>query len=616
MSLSPPYRTAPVPPSPAPLASFPAERASHAPRADVVAVALLALLLAVVVALTWRRWGVPELDAGAELTTADLVAHGATPYADVRYFYGPLGLYGLAATFRAFGTGLGTAYAFGLAQTVAILAVFYALARHWLRPLCAALATAMLLAIGFSGTAFDFVLPHTNSATVGLLALLGMLLALSRDRPGWAGVAAGLVGLTRPEYVAVAIAIGAAYLVGLARERRGGVRAAAVRLGVPGVLIPAAVLGALAVRVGAARLFTENLWPVDFLRVAGFATQERWMPLTLDSVLGLVVRAGVYGGLLAGAVATALALRERPRLRALWPLVATVAGLAAVDVAARATGVLAAQRAAVEAECRGLLIGMSWLPALGFAVGIWMAVAFVRGRPSPLGRAWPADLALVAAATALGVRAYNAFTPEGSYATYYAAPLVLLAAILHERIGDRWPSVRPVAVGTLALVAAALLAHAQIGLYADRSASVDTARGSFHTSPASAAALGPTLRRLAAQTRPGERILAVPANGGLYFLADRRPALYELMLLPGLLDTRADEEHALSVLRRERVRTVVLAARDFRVWGWPRFGRDYNRTLGAGLGARTVATTTFGRLDAPAAGTYPSRGFQVLELGP
>ena len=40
------------------------------------------------------------------------------------------------------------------------------------RRLAAGLATAVLMAIGFSGTAFNFILPHTNSATFGLLGLL------------------------------------------------------------------------------------------------------------------------------------------------------------------------------------------------------------------------------------------------------------------------------------------------------------------------------------------------------------------------------------------------------------------------------------------------------------
>ena len=60
---------------------------------------------------------------------------------------------------------------------------------------------------------------------------------------------------------------------------------------------------------------------------------------------------------------------------------------------------------------------------------------FVRGERPPLSRSWACDLALIAAAAALGLRAYDAFTTEASYAPYYAPPLVLLLALLHQRIG-------------------------------------------------------------------------------------------------------------------------------------------------------------------------------------
>jgi len=40
---------------------------------DTSVIAGLAVCFAALTALTWRRWGVPEIDAGAELTTADLV---------------------------------------------------------------------------------------------------------------------------------------------------------------------------------------------------------------------------------------------------------------------------------------------------------------------------------------------------------------------------------------------------------------------------------------------------------------------------------------------------------------------------------------------------------------
>ena len=72
-------------------------------------------------------------------------------------------------------------------QTAAILGTLYALARRWLEPVVAGLASAIVLAIAFNGTERDFVLPHTNSATFGLLCVLGQLLAFSRGGPSRAG---------------------------------------------------------------------------------------------------------------------------------------------------------------------------------------------------------------------------------------------------------------------------------------------------------------------------------------------------------------------------------------------------------------------------------------------
>ena len=88
----------------------------------------------------------------------------------------------LAGAFAVFGTSFTTAFAFGLAQAAAILGAFYALSRRLLSVVPPFLATAIVAAIGFSGTAFNFVLPHTNSATFGILFLLLTLLALSRER--------------------------------------------------------------------------------------------------------------------------------------------------------------------------------------------------------------------------------------------------------------------------------------------------------------------------------------------------------------------------------------------------------------------------------------------------
>src|SRR5262249_53418742 len=154
---------------------------------------------------------------------------------------------------------------------------------------------------------------------------------------------------------------------------------------------------------------------------------------------------------------------------AIAPLALTAIALAALDGAARAFSGLDGQRAAIETECRHLIIGMSWLPFVGFVVGGWSLYLFVRRRAAPLSYSWAVDLALVSAAGALGARAYNAFTAEGSYAPYYAAPLVLLAGIVHQRAGERWPSARIASLCALGSCAAGLAAYALVGLYADDS---------------------------------------------------------------------------------------------------------------------------------------------------
>ncbi len=590
--------------------------ARWSPRERWVIAALLACFAAVT-ALTWRKWGVPELDSGAELTTADLVKHGATLYSDVRYYYGPLGLYSLALSFKVFGTSYTTAYAFGLVQAGAILVTFYALARQWLQPLAAGLATAVLMAIGFSGTAFNFVLPHTNSATFGVLFLLLSLLALTRERLVLAGLAAGLVALTRPEFLAVMVGALGAFVI--ARWRFEGWAAAwraALRLALPAVAIPGVVLGLFAAELGTHVLFAENLWPVKFIHI-GAKTEQSWMPFTASSAAGVLMRGGLYLGLLAALVLSVERWRGRSgarRLLGLWPLAAAALAIAAVDGVLRASGLLADQRSAIEEEVRHLMLGMSWLPALGFLVAAIAAVRLWRRGDSPLARSWPADLALIVAAAGLGLRAYNEFTTYGSYAAYYAAPLVLLLGIMHARLAERRPQARAAALGVLGLVAVGLAAYALGGLYRHYTTPVHTPRGTFVTNAESAPALQAVVERINARTAPGERILAAPLDGGLYFMSDRRPALRELSVLHGLIASPAEERAAIARLRRYHVKLAVIGARDFADWGTPTFGSSYNKQIGDYLRSSQLSTETVGTLAAPVEGTNPSHGFEIFRL--
>jgi len=592
-------------------------RSRRLARADALALAALALGFLLFIVLTWKKWGNPALDAGAELTTAERVADGALPYRDVRYFYGPLGLYGLAGSFDLFGASLTTAFSFGIALSAAIVGSFYALARQWLRPTVAAVCAAMTMAIGFSGTAFNFVLPHSNSATVGLLCLILALLALCRERPWLAGIAIGAAGLTRPEFFGVAAVAAAVWLLaGLTQRPRRAVLADAGRIGLPALAIPLAVLGAFAAAAGSHRLLWENLWPVDFIRVAGFRSQEDWAPLTLASGASTLGRLLVYGGLLAALIAAVLIWRRRRGAGRLWaavPPLAVVLALGLIDAGLRALGLFEGAREAVEGEATDLILGMTWLPALAIVAALVTAVAIWRRDPPPLGRSWPADAALVAVALLLGLRAYDAFNGEASYAPYYAAPLVLLAGILHQRIGARWPQARAAATAALAIAAAGLVIYPLAGLYSDNNTEVRTARGSFVANDASAPALQRTLDLIAARTEPGEPIFALPSDGGIYFMADRPPATYEVMFLPGLIDSSADERRTIARLEREQVKLTVLSSRDFSAFGFRTFGTDYDPLLGKWIDTGSRPIARFGDVDHPVSGSYPSAAFTIYE---
>jgi hypothetical protein len=584
--------------------------------ADALALTGLTLMIAALAAISWRKWGTPEIDAGAELTTAAQALHGHLPYEDVRYFYGPLGVYALTGVFALFGATLSSAYALGLAMTVAISGAFYALARQLLRPLAAALSTAVLIAIGFSGTQFNFVLPNTNSVTFGLLLLLLELLALFRGRPLAAGFAIGLACLTRVEFAAAAVLAAIAWLVGTWREsgRREAGRQLLWMVG-PAAAIPLAVLGTLSARVGANRLLWQNLVPIDFLRAAGFNAYREWTPFDTASVVSSLARGILYVALLAGLVGTTVKLRAAhglDRLRALWPLGAVLLAVIFFAAAWKAAGLFDGARAAVQEETTQLLLGMSWLPILSLSAAAIAAYCFLRRRRAPLFGSWPVDLAVTATAVLLCSRAYDEFTMS-SAAPYYAAPAVLLLGLLHQRVGDRWPAARPAVMAALGAVAAGIALYATVALYPDKGTVVHTAAGSYVGDSRSAQAQQEAIDFVRARTRPGEPILALPADAGMYFLADRPQPLYENMFLPGLLDTAADERAAIARLEREGVRYALVSTRDTSAFETGRFGSGYDRILGAYIRSKPMVAT-FGDPAAAPGGGNPSRGFRVYAL--
>ncbi|MGA8365006.1 MAG: hypothetical protein WB709_10860, partial [Solirubrobacteraceae bacterium] len=401
--------------------------------------------------------------------------------------------------------------------------------------------------------------------------------------------------------------------------RRAALRALGQML-LPAALIAGPILGLFAAQAGLSRLVTQNLFPVSFLHSEA-TYQQSLSPLTFSSLIVTLGRGLVYAALLAGVVGSTLLWRRETersesgagvlaRVRALWPLAAAVGGLLLLDGATRVLGVFPGSRALIQTDSKRLLLGMSWLPALVLAGAIWALVRFVRRQSPPLSDSWPLDLALLACAAVLSLRTYDNFTTD-TFAPYYAAPLLLLAAILHQRIGDRRPAARGASLAVFAVVVLSLMLALHKGITAGQTQLVRSAHGEFATTPAAAPALARTIDFVRVHTRAGEPILSLP-YGGLYFLVDRPPALYNLAFLPGDVPTTHEQRAAIAQLQRERVHYVVLGNARFVAWGKPQIGVDYDLSLLAFLARDYRVVASFGDFGSTLGGPL-SEAYRIYE---
>lgn len=565
---------------------------------DLIALVGLTVLVGALTALTWGTWGDLGRDTGYDLVAGSRVAHGELPYLDFVYYYGPLApaLLGLAGFIG--GDGVAPAVIVGLLLSSAIVAVTYALARVQVGEIGAFLAASITAAAAFSPTNLSFVLPHTSSAPLAVLGTLCFVLGLARYARGgelrWllaAGVAAGAVSLTRPEFELAVAAAAGLWLVLRSRAFPANRLREGLALVGPALLIPSAVYGAFLTVVPAHRLFLENLYPVDQLRAAGNAVLRIHAPLTASSFVALGGRLVLYA---AGVVALLIVGRA---------LASLGAGMQALTLGLAGAALAAASIADPEALRTGLQYAYGWIPA-GAAIALGVSVLRARRRSWRWDAAAQAELAVAAALAVLAAKDYAAFYLWATRAqpAVYAAPLaVLLLVRLHLVELSRFRLAVVLGTGWLAFLAAA-----GVGLtLKDGRAESDVVRGPGGTiaaTPEQARLYRAALRWIATETRPGEPILLAPQNTALYVLADRRDPLPQLSLVPGALPRVEDERAAITRLRSEKVRLAITDRHVFTEYGQTSFGKSFDRVLADWITRRFthLATLTGG----PGAGDH------------
>ncbi len=540
-------------------------------------------------ALTWRAWGDLGQDTGYDLLAGIRTAHGQLPYVDYTYYYGPLGPAALGLAALIGGDGLGPALAVGIVLAVAIVFATYGVARVAVGATGAFLAAAITAGLAFSPTNLSYVLPHTLSAPLAILATLGFIGAAAFfSKSGHlraavaAGCAVGLVGLTRPEFEIAVVLAAAAWLLLRVRERGFSARELLAVAG-PAVGIPLVVYGAfVAAGVSLHALVFDNLYPTRVLQAGGNALLRSQAPLTISSFATLAGRTALYAVGVAGLVVLAL-MTERRVGKALAALVIlTAIAVAVVDP---------------EAVRTKLQIVYGWLPLGAAVAAVALFTTLLRRRSGSTQQAtpscsrpwcWPCSRRRHTTG--------SSSTPRTSSRAVYAAPFAALFLVnLHLRLVPRGRHVLVVA-GAVWL---AFLAAIGVGLTIKdanaKTATVSGPGGSLAASPADAAVLNPALRAIERYTQPGDPILVAPQLTSLYVLVDRRDPLPQLSLLPGALSGSGGEQAAIARLDQAHVRLVVTDRQHLTEYHQGAFGSTFDRSLMAWISAHFTRVSTLGR---------------------
>jgi hypothetical protein len=188
---------------------------------------LIGLLFVWFAAQTWRRWPDALIDFGTQLYIPWRINEGAVLYRDLFYFAGgPLSQYFNALLFKIFGVSFATLIWTNLLLAAALLVLVY----RRFRAVADAL-TATLIGLGLvAGFIFahyttmgnyNYIAPYSHETVHGLflsLLAIGWLagwLTKPRLRPAClAGLAAGLVFLTKPDiFLALMVATAAALVI-------------------------------------------------------------------------------------------------------------------------------------------------------------------------------------------------------------------------------------------------------------------------------------------------------------------------------------------------------------------------------------------------------------------
>jgi len=175
---------------------------------DIPATLLWLAVFALLVIITWQKWGSVVVDCGRDVFVAEQILMGKRLYSDIYYVYGPLAPLMLALAFLIFGINLNTAYLLGITVTLLTLFLVYIIARELFKPAIASLITVCCIVLFcFQPGIFNYIFPYSYSALTGTflstLFIYLLICHLKTERQSYLYslcIVSGMVIITKVEF--------------------------------------------------------------------------------------------------------------------------------------------------------------------------------------------------------------------------------------------------------------------------------------------------------------------------------------------------------------------------------------------------------------------------------
>jgi hypothetical protein len=562
-------------------------------RGNAASHGLIVVVAAVLAWHTWATWGDIQIDCGRELYVPVEILRGKLLYRDIFYPYGPLAPYVGALLIDIFGPHLVVLYLFGIAVAIGCAMLLLEIGTT-LEGRAAGLTAALaLLLMGFAPGIFNFPLPYSYGATIGvLLSVLCAWFTLRNifDRPGpnllMAGFAASLTLLTKQEFGIACYLMLAFVLVMeavLQRSMRPLLRGIAACA--PGILLWVAIYG----------WFFWTLTPA-------FMVDANWVGLP-----GTAMHA--YGAHFYSLVGQRFIPREMLALTMLaavclmlWFVLAKarsgvrniVLGIVIAIAVAHRFDLLSDRLDVTTTVLTALLV----YPIGMFIIdGGFVGHAIYKLNQSA-DRRHLAEAAFGTFALVPAIRVFAAVKPYG-YSIYLAVPLFLVFVVAISRcIKAATPAFsadqQRGLVNYLLGAEVVMLGLICVPTPTQRTATLQTSWGIIYVEPEEANVARKILAFIAEQKHTGRQVALLPEATMLYALGDIEAPDRWYMVVPGILSP-GQEEVLLTDLNRSQPDYILITSRKTTEYGADYFGVDYDQKIYQWIESNYRIAGQFGR---------------------